>query len=192
MNEELEPLGLPMPAQSEAPQTLSELVAQHPLVAIAASAAVGAGVMALIAAVSHRREPAGSPLESLHAQGGDAYADLRSQLGKLIDRLSASLPSRQAASQTVGDFGAQASKVIDKASGAAKQTFRSASDAARSATETAKAHPLITSLVLGALGTVIASLGAAAQGSPDAAPPTDGEGNDKDAKPATRPAAQAK
>lgn len=187
MNEELDPLGLPTPSQGDKTQTLSELVAQHPLVAIAASAAVGAGVMALIAAASHRRESAGGRLSSLHGQANDVYGELRGQLGKLVERLSASLPTKSAASQTATDFGAQASKVIDKASDAAKQTFRSATEAGWNATQTAKAHPLITSLVLGAIGTLIASLGTAAQNGSGATKQADEDGHDKDARPPVRP-----
>jgi hypothetical protein len=186
MNEELEPMGLPTSQESKL-QSLRDLVSQHPLAALAASAAVGAGVMALIAAVSARRDA--SPMAALNSQAGDTYSDLRDQLGKLVDRLSGAVPSKDTISQTASDFGAEASKVIDKASDAAKRTFRSATEAGWNATEAAKAHPLITSLVLGAIGTVLASLGTAAKKSSDAGTEANTDDGDKSGRWSNRPTA---
>jgi hypothetical protein len=165
MNDELEPLGLPVPPAAEAPHTLSELVTQHPLVALAASAAMGAGVMALVAAASQSRAPATAPA----SPSSDAFAaELRSQLDKLLQRLSASRPA-EAGREATHDLGAQAAQVIDKASEAAKQTFRRASAASWNATETVKAHPLLASVALGLAGAAVAALSASLKNASDRA-----------------------
>lgn len=157
MNEEFEPLGLNVPSAAEPSHTLSELVAQHPLVALAASAAVGAGLMALVAAATRSHAPAAAA----PSPSSDALAaELRSQFDKLLKRLSASRPT-EAASEAAHDLGAQAAQVIDKASEAAKQTFRRATAAGANATETVKAHPMLTSVALGLAGAAVAALSAA-------------------------------
>jgi hypothetical protein len=157
MNEELEPLGLPTPSAEEQAQTLGELVAQHPLVALAAAAAAGAGVMALIVA-TQRRDDAGNLPGDGHVT--QMYAELRHQLGKLAERVNASLPTKEDAAKKASDLGSEASKMLDATVDAAKRSLDGTTAAGKRAAQTAVAHPLLTTLVLGALGALVAALAA--------------------------------
>lgn len=163
MNEELEPLGMPESAQGEGPHTLSELISQHPLAAVVASAAVGAGVVALIAAASQRRD--GPRLASqVQDQAADTYAELRSQLARLVERFAAAMPTTAEAEKAAADLGAQASSTWDTALDTARRalqgTVATGAQATQAATQTAMAHPVLTSIVVGAIGTAVASLAA--------------------------------
>jgi ElaB/YqjD/DUF883 family membrane-anchored ribosome-binding protein len=157
MNEELEPLGLPTSAPDEKSRTLSELVAQHPLVAVAASAAVGAGVMALIAIGSRQRD---TPAHGLGAEASEKVSAIQSQLSELFARLTDSLPSKADVSQAAGHLGDKATKAYNGALNGAKHSLHEVSAAGANVTHTAAAHPLLTSLILGALGTVLATMAA--------------------------------
>lgn len=158
MNEELEPLGLPTPSQEGKSTTLSELISEHPLVAVAASAAVGAGVMALIAMGTRRAPPAHA--QSLGREASEKYAAIQTQLGELFARLTDSLPSKGEVGLAASHLGDQASKAYNGALNGAKHSLQGVSAAGVNVTQAALAHPLVTSLVLGALGTVLASLAA--------------------------------
>lgn len=167
MNEELEPLGMPESAQGEGPHTLSELISQHPLAAVVASAAVGAGVVALIAAASQRRQ--GPALVSqVQDQAADTYAELRGQLARLVERFAAAMPTtaeaERQADKAAADLGAQAAgtwdTALDTARRALQGTMATGAQATQAATQTAMAHPVLTSIVVGAIGTAVASLAA--------------------------------
>ncbi|HEX3140700.1 MAG TPA: hypothetical protein VHQ87_11640 [Rhizobacter sp.] len=168
MNEELEPLGLPTPPAGDPSRTLGELVAQHPLTALAAAAAAGAGVMALIVAAQRRDDGGRLPINSHVTQ---MYAELRNQLGKLAERVNASLPTKQDMAQTASDLGGEASKLLDTTVDAAKRSFGGTAAAGKRAAQTAIDHPLLTSLVLGALGALAASLAPHAETSSSDVPP---------------------
>lgn len=157
MDDELEPLGLPTPAHAGKSLTLSELIAEHPLVAVAASAAVGAGVMALIAA-STRQHGTTTHGHSIGNDASEKVSQLQAQLGELISRLTQSLPSKGEVNRAAGHLGDQASKAFNGALNGATHSLHGASTAGLNVTQTALAHPLLTSLVLGAVGTLLASL----------------------------------
>jgi hypothetical protein len=157
MNEELEPLGLPTPPSADTASTLREYVSAHPLVAVAASAAVGAGLMALITMVT-REAPA--PSQGAHRGTSEKFAEIQAQLGELFARHRGSLPSGAEVSRAAASLGDEASKVFNGAVDSAKHSLHGVSAAGANVTQAAMAHPLVTSLVLGALGTVLASLAA--------------------------------
>jgi ElaB/YqjD/DUF883 family membrane-anchored ribosome-binding protein len=167
MNEELEPLGLPTPSQAGRTFSLSEFVSEHPLVAVAASAAAGAGVMALIAVGTRQREESTS-WHGIGSQASDKYAAIQAQLSELLARLADSMPSKDTVARTASDLGDQASKLLNGAVDGASHSIHRASAAGVNVTQTALAHPLVTSLVLGALGTVVAALSSSSTGDPQA------------------------
>lgn len=185
MDDELEPLGLPTPAQAGNSLTLSELIAEHPLVAVAASAAVGAGVMALIAASTR---PHATPAHG-HRIGNDVsekVSQLQAQLGELFSRLTESLPSKGEVNRAAGNLGDQASKAFNGALNGARHSLHGVSSAGVNVTQTALAHPLLTSLVLGAVGTVLASLTSSSAGDTKSSPGVEkanGAGQAEDASP---------
>ncbi len=170
MTEELEPLGLPTPPQDGKSTTLSELISEHPLVAVAASAAVGAGVMALVAIGTRRAPPAHG--QSLGREASEKYAAIQAQLSELFARLTDSLPSKGEVGRGASHLGDQASKAYNGALNGAKHSLHGVSAAGVNVTQAALAHPLLTSLVLGALGTVVASLAASSASEAKASPGT--------------------
>ncbi|MBX3622216.1 MAG: hypothetical protein KF891_19795 [Rhizobacter sp.] len=175
MNEALDPLGIPTPAQEDA-ATLGELVAQHPMLALAASAAVGAGLMALVSAASRPHTPHAPHTTRLQAGLPDKlYGELRDQIARLAERMNASLPDKGGLSQTLSDLSTQASGTLDSAAALARDSMRSAIAGGAKATRAAADHPVITSLVVGAIGAVAAALAAsgetAAEGDTPMAPP---------------------
>ena len=172
MNEELEPLGLPMPSPAE-PRSLSELITQYPLLALAASAAVGAGAVALIAAAVQRRD-AGPESPRVDHVATQVYEELRQQLGKLAERVNSALPSGDDLAHTVRGLGGEASKFVDSTLGAAKQSLGGAVGAGKSAVQVAAAHPVLTSMLLGALGAAAASLSSSRAGDTSQAPGSPG------------------
>jgi hypothetical protein len=161
MNEELEPLGLSTPLQDEQPTTFSGLVAEHPLLAITAAAAVGAGLMALLTAAS--RSNTGANLTSrTQEQASALYADLREQLSALAERVQAALPQRgEATAEAVTEAASATASTLDAAVDAAKRALLGGAAAGSKATHAAMAHPVLTSVVLGAVGAAVASLAAA-------------------------------
>jgi hypothetical protein len=165
MNEELEPLGLPTSSQAGQTFTLSEFMSEHPLVAVAASAAVGAGVMALIVGATRQREKPTS-WHGIGSHASDKYAAIQAQLSELHARLADSIPSKDAVTRAASDLGAKASKLMNGAVNGAKHSVQGVSAAGVNVTQTALAHPLITSLVLGALGTVVAALSSSSTDDP--------------------------
>lgn len=168
MNEELEPLGLPSPPAGDQPRTLAELIGQNPLVALAAAAAAGAGVMALVVA-SQRRDDTGHL--RINTQATHVYDELRNQLGKLAERVNASLPTKEVVEKTASHLGDEASKMIESTVDAAKRSFGGTTAAGKHVAQTALAHPLLTTLVLGSLGALAASLVPHAETSSTEAPP---------------------
>lgn len=160
MYEELDPLGYPESPEAAGRPTLSELVAQHPMVAVAASAAVGAGVMALVA-MAMRPPATRSATDSGATQR--LYSDLLSQLSGLADKVNASLPDKTAMAQTVDHLRSEAAHGVDAATDAARRALHSAMATGTKATQAASEHPVLTAVVLGAVGAVAAALTAQAQ-----------------------------
>jgi hypothetical protein len=176
LNEELEPLSLPMSSQSAMDPTLADVVAEHPLLALAAAAAVGVGVGALVAGMSQRRR---SPVGVTTGEAAQGYQELRAQLARLVERVSAALPT-DTIKQTSADLGQHLGRMAHKASDVAQGSLNGAAATGRSAIRTAADHPVLTSLLIGALGTAITAYARASQ---DPAAASQPESQDRDGEP---------
>ena len=93
---------------ARANQTLSELVTDHPMVAMAASAAVGAGVAALIIALTRERTP--PHVHQVGSSTGQLYEGLQAQLRQLASKIDESLPSKSELGKAFSGLSDDASK----------------------------------------------------------------------------------
>jgi hypothetical protein len=173
-HEELDPLSLPASSHGSMDFSLSELVAEHPLLALGAATALGIGVGALVAGLAQRRP---TPVEAATDQSTQAYRELRAQLARLAERVSAALPA-DTIRQTSADLGKQVERMVHKASGAAQESFTSAAASGRSAIKTAGDHPILASVLIGALGTAITALASGARNGSAATAQTPADGQD--------------
>ena len=101
-----------------------------------------------------------TPAHSLGADASEKVSAIQAQLSELFARLTDSLPSKADVSQAAGHLSEKASKAYNGALNGAKHSLHGVSEAGANVTHTVAAHPLLTSVVLGAIGTVLASLAA--------------------------------
>lgn len=151
---------------------LNDLIAEHPLLAVAAAAAAGAGVVALIAAAAPRgAQP--SRLGVAGEQLADKTAELQTQFQEWLARLNDALPNKDDASTAVRQLGGEAASLFDTVAAGARQSVQGAANVGAQIGHTAAAHPVWTSVLLGALGTAVAAVAASSQQA--SAPADEGE-----------------
>ncbi len=135
--------------------TLTDFVERNPFPAVLAAAAAGAGLMAL-ASLMMRREPDPlAPVPLVSSRGLD-YESLRQQIADLVDRLGQATPVDAAKHRVeqAGDAIADGwGSLRDQALDALGRFEPQASAAAKVARE----NPLLTALVVGAVGALVGS-----------------------------------
>jgi ElaB/YqjD/DUF883 family membrane-anchored ribosome-binding protein len=153
---------------------LADVIAAYPVGTLVASAAVGAGLMALLSAVSHRAPPPlppppRRPIDRVADAAAHSYADLQVQLTQLIRNMSALLPSkaetRQAAENaqagartSTEEAGDKATQTWGRLADEAQQVFRDAAPSVQRAGQAVREHPVLASVAVGALGALAAAL----------------------------------
>ena len=164
----LEPLG---GYAVELPPKMREFISERPMAAALASAAVGAGLVALLLLVTREDSSPRARVASGIDTATDGFASLRAQVADLASMLAASLPSR-------GDV----SDAVDGASSAAQDRFATLREQTQEMIEKlrpyvgatadmARANPVWTAVAVGALGALLGSQllgGGAAEEKPEA------------------------
>lgn len=143
-------------------EAVNDLVNAYPLAAVLTSAAVGAGLVALIALAGRddRSSVPGVLLtvpRSTRETAGDALDELRAQIADLGRKLTSSLPSPADARRTSADLGDKASDAWTAVRGQAQAALDQVAPKFSAATELARANPLWVSVVMGAVGALLGS-----------------------------------
>ncbi|MES2100317.1 MAG: hypothetical protein V4569_10895 [Pseudomonadota bacterium] len=138
---------------------LTDLVARNPVPAVLAAAAAGAGLMALVSLLARRDPAPRAPLPTLTptvTPRGLDYEALKQQIADLADRVSRTVPvdaAKQRAEQA-GDVLADGwNTVRDQALDALGRFEPQASAAIKAA----RANPVWSALIVGAVGALVAS-----------------------------------
>jgi ElaB/YqjD/DUF883 family membrane-anchored ribosome-binding protein len=165
-------------ATSASLEKVNEMVGSYPVTAVLASAAAGAGLIALLALVGRSSAPgvsrsmdyasdlssnlskkASRTADGYASRVADDYSDLKTQLGDLAKRLTDALPSKREAGSAVDS-------VIGSATEKAADTWATVREQAQLAmnqirpqidatADVARAHPLWSALAVGALGALL-------------------------------------
>ncbi len=161
---------------TSASEAVNDIVHAYPLAAVLTSAAVGAGLVALITlAARDSRSSVDNVLRtvprSTRETAGDAMDELRAQIAELGRKLTSSLPTPADARRTSADLGEKASDAWATVREQAHAALDQVAPKITAATELARANPLWVSVVMGAVGALLGSQllgrGDAAETKPD-------------------------
>ena len=146
---------------TSASEAVNEIVNAYPLAAVLTSAAVGAGLVALITmAARDERANAANVLRtvprSTRETAGDALDELRAQIAELGRKLTSGLPSADAR-RTSADLGEKASDAWATVREQAQAALDQVAPRITAATDLARANPLWVSVVMGAVGALLGS-----------------------------------
>lgn len=149
-------------------RTLTDFVERNPVPAVLAAAAAGAGLMALLSLMARREPDPLAPVPLVTSRGVDFEA-LRRQIAAIADRLSTAAPvdaARQRAEHAGENIADGWSAVRDQALDALHRFEPQASAAIKAARE----NPMLTALVVGAVGALVGSqlLGKPSETAPEA------------------------
>jgi hypothetical protein len=131
------------------PPKIRDFITERPVAATLASAAVGAGVVALLlfASRDHSGLKNSDPKSSVPSRADaahDSFANLRAQVTDMAAKVAASLPSREAATNAVDASKNKAQDLMDRL----RPYVGATSDMAR-------AYPVWTSVAVGVLGALL-------------------------------------
>lgn len=149
---------------TSASEAVNDIVHAYPLAAVLTSAAVGAGLVALItlAARDNSRASAAANVlrtvpRSTRETAGDALDELRAQIAELGRKLTSGLPTPADARRTSADLGEKASEAWATVREQAHAALDQVAPKITAATELARANPLWVSVVMGAIGALLGS-----------------------------------
>jgi ElaB/YqjD/DUF883 family membrane-anchored ribosome-binding protein len=148
---------------TSATEAVNDIVNEYPLAAVLTSAAIGAGLIALISMATREERSSGlAPVlrtvpRSTRETAGDAFDELRSQISDLGRKLSAALPSASEARRTSADLGDKASEAWSTVREQAQAALDQVAPKISAAADIARANPLWVSVVMGAVGALLGS-----------------------------------
>lgn len=147
---------------TNASEAVNDIVNAYPYAAVLTSAAIGAGLVALITmAARDDRASAANVLRtvprSTRETAGDALDELRAQIADLGRKLTANLPTPAEARRTSADLGAKATDAWATVREQAHAALDQVAPKITAATELARANPLWVSVVMGAVGALLGS-----------------------------------
>jgi len=147
---------------TSATAAVGDIVNEYPLAAVLTSAAIGAGLIALISMAARDDRTAPSNVlrtvpRSTRESAGDALDELRSQISELGRKLSASLPTPNEARRTTADLGEKASEAWSSVREQAQAALDQVAPKINAAADMARANPLWVSVVMGAVGALLGS-----------------------------------
>jgi ElaB/YqjD/DUF883 family membrane-anchored ribosome-binding protein len=147
---------------TSATEAVSDIVNEYPLAAVLTSAAIGAGLIALISMAARDDRPHPSNVlrtapRSTRESAGDAFDELRAQISDLGRKLTASLPTPTEARRTSADLGEKASEAWSTVRDQAHAAIDQVAPKITAAAELARANPLWVSVVMGAVGALLGS-----------------------------------
>ena len=147
---------------TSATEAVNDIVNAYPLAAVLTSAAVGAGLIALLSIAAREDRSGLAPVlrtvpRSTRESAGDALDELRSQITDLGRKLSAALPSSSEARRTSADLGEKASEAWSTVREQAQAALDQVAPKITAAADIARANPLWVSVVMGAVGALLGS-----------------------------------
>ena len=147
---------------TSAAEAVSDIVNEYPLAAVLTSAAIGAGLIALISMAARDDRPSAPSVlrtvpRSTRESAGDALDELRAQISDLGRKLSAALPSPKEARRTTNDVAEKASEAWSTVREQAQAALDQVGPKINAAADIARANPLWVSVVMGAIGALLGS-----------------------------------
>ncbi len=147
---------------TSATEAVSDIVNEYPLAAVLTSAAIGAGLIALISMAARDDRPSPSNVlrtvpRSTRETAGDAFDELRAQISELGRKLTTSLPTPSEARRTSADLGEKASEAWSTVRDQAHAAIDQVAPKITAAADLARANPLWVSVVMGAVGALLGS-----------------------------------
>jgi ElaB/YqjD/DUF883 family membrane-anchored ribosome-binding protein len=147
---------------TSASEAVSDIVNEYPLAAVLTSAAIGAGLIALISMAARDDRPSPSSVlrtvpRSTRETAGDALDELRAQISDLGRKLTSALPTPNEARRTTADLGEKASEAWSTVREQAQAALDQVAPRISAAADIARANPLWVSVVMGAVGALLGS-----------------------------------
>lgn len=136
-------------------RAVTDLAERNPVVAVLAAAAAGAALMALAALMTRRAPDPLAPVPLVSSRGLD-FESLRQQIADLADRLGRVTPV-DAAKQRVEQAGDAISDGWSTLRDQAFDVLGSLEPQASAAVKVARDNPVLTALVVGAVGALVGS-----------------------------------
>lgn len=136
-------------------EALTGLVERNPLPSVLAAAAAGAAAMALFSALGRRDPDPLAPVPLVAPRGID-FDSLRRQVGDIADRIAKAAPvdAAKQRAESAGESLADGWGVVRDQAMDALHRFE---PQATAAIKTARDNPMLTALVVGALGALVGS-----------------------------------
>jgi ElaB/YqjD/DUF883 family membrane-anchored ribosome-binding protein len=147
---------------TSASEAVSDIVNEYPLAAVLTSAAIGAGLIALISMAARDDRPHPSNVlrtvpRSTRETATDAFDELRAQITDIGRKLSAALPSSTEAKRTSTELGEKATEAWSTVREQAQAALDQVAPKITAAADLARANPLWVSVVMGAVGALLGS-----------------------------------
>ena len=138
---------------SDALASLNDMVVSNPMPAALTAAAVGAGLMALLALMSRPDRYPSTTIPVGNSRGLDVDA-LKSQIADLADRLTRSLP-KDAAKQRIDDASDALADTWSGVRDQALDVLGKIQPQATAAVKIARENPIWTAVIMGAVGALL-------------------------------------
>ena len=150
---------------------VGDLVVENPMTSMLVSAAVGAGLVALLAMMARDRSPDSTPdADAIRSRTNRAASKvstdtgaLKAQVAEFASKLLDALPTRQQAQQAVQGAGESASDAAGDVWNEVRDQAQDLLDRLRprlgDAQDAARAHPVWAAVAVGTLGALVAALG---------------------------------
>ena len=151
-----------------ATRAVTDFVERNPVPAVLAAAAAGAALMALVSLMTRREPDPLAPVSLVSSRGLD-YESLKQQIADLADRVGKAAPV-DAAKQRVEQAGGAIADGWGTLREQALDALGRFEPQANAAVKVARENPVLTALVVGAVGALLGSqmLGKPAETAPDA------------------------
>jgi hypothetical protein len=139
---------------------LREFIDERPVAAALASAAVGAGLVAILILATRETEGAGRSMANGAARNtsaADGFATLRAQVADLAQRLAATLPSTDKVSSAIDASKGTVHDTVSVLRGQTEEILDRLRPYANATVDMARAYPVWTSVAVGVLGALLGS-----------------------------------
>jgi ElaB/YqjD/DUF883 family membrane-anchored ribosome-binding protein len=145
----------------ELPPKVRDFITDRPVAATLASAAVGAGLVAMLLLATRDNSGWKAAVASKADTVTDSFSTLRDQVADLASKLAASLPSRDAAADALAAARNQTQNQAQDTAATLRGQAQDLLDKLRpyvgATTDMARAYPLWTSVAVGVLGALLGS-----------------------------------
>jgi ElaB/YqjD/DUF883 family membrane-anchored ribosome-binding protein len=134
-----------------------DMVAGNPVAAVLASAAVGAGLVALLSLMGRDASIPSQIVDKSKAASNRAYSNLQAQISELAEMVAAVLPSKGDAQRATNNVSDRASDAWSDVRKQAQSVIDQAAPQVRAATAIARENPMWLALGVGVLGALLGS-----------------------------------